>query len=203
MKIVGLTGGIGSGKSTVSNYLLKKGYPIIDADKIAREIVEPNSKTLNKLVKCFSDEILNYDGSLNRKALAQIAFFNQESKMKLDDIMLEEIVRIIHEQVAFYAKLNNEFVFIDAPLLFEAGLDKVSNEVWVVDTEDEMRIERVVKRDGMTRQEVLARLQKQMSREEKNKRATYILDNSTTQQALYEQIEKLLKIDTDKEKRNG
>lgn len=203
MKIVGLTGGIGSGKSTVSNYLLKKGYPIIDADKIAREIVEPNSKTLKKLIECFSDEILNYDGSLNRKALAQIAFFNQESKMKLDDIMLEEIVRIIHEQVAFYEKLNNEFVFIDAPLLFEAGLDKVSNEVWVVDTEDEMRIERVVKRDGMTRQEVLARLQKQMSREEKNKRATYILDNSTTQQALYEQIEKLLKIDTDKEKRNG
>lgn len=203
MKIVGLTGGIGSGKSTVSNYLLKKGYPIIDADKIAREIVEPNSKTLKKLVECFSDEILNYDGSLNRKALAQIAFFNQESKMKLDDIMLEEIVRIIHEKVAFYSKLNNEFVFIDAPLLFEAGLDKVSNEVWVVDTEDEMRIERVVKRDGMTRQEVLARLQKQMSREEKNKRATYILDNSTTQQALYEQIEKLLKIDTDKEKRNG
>lgn len=193
MKIIGLTGGIGSGKSTVSKYLAQKNYPIIDADKIAREIVQPNSMTLYKLTVCFGSKILNKDGSLNRKALANIAFSNVEQKTKLDNIMLEEIIRIIHQRIELYNKNDEKIVFIDAPLLFEAGLDKISDVTWVVDVDDEIRIERVAKRDGITRQEVLARLEKQMNREEQKKRASYILNNSTTTEDLYCQIEKLLR----------
>lgn len=192
MKIIGLTGGIGSGKSTVSNYLIQKGYPVIDADKIAREIVQPNSDILIKLVDCFGEIILNPDGSLNRKLLANKAFSNKEQKMKLDHIMLHEIVQTILREIESYNKEGKSLIFIDAPLLFEAGLDKKAHESWVVDASDEIRIERVIKRDGFTRDEILSRMEKQMSREEQHKKATYILDNSTTTQALYEQIDKLL-----------
>lgn len=193
MKIIGLTGGIGSGKSTVSNYLLQKGYPIIDADKIAREIVKPNSVILFKLVDCFGNNILNKDGSLNRKSLAAIAFSSKEQKGKLDNIMLNEIVRTILKEIELYNKEGKELIFIDAPLLFETGLDKKSHETWVVDAADEIRIERVVKRDGSTREEVLARVGKQMSRDEQHKRASFVLNNSTTPEDLHEQIDKLLK----------
>lgn len=192
MKIIGLTGGIGSGKSTVSNYLIQKGYPVIDADKIAREIVQPNSDILIKLVNCFGEMILNPDGSLNRKLLANKAFSSKEQKMKLDHIMLHEIVQTILREIELYNKKGKSLIFIDAPLLFEAGLDKKAHESWVVDASDEIRIERVIRRDGFTRAEILSRMEKQMSREEQHKKATYILNNSTTTHALYEQIDKLL-----------
>lgn len=192
MKIIGLTGGIGSGKSTVSNYLLQRGYPIIDADKIARQMVKPASEILSTLVDCFGKNILNQDGSLNRKHLAAIAFSSKEQKEKLDHIMLNEIVQTILREIESYDKEGKTLIFIDAPLLFETGLDKKSHETWVVDATDEIRIERVIKRDGSTREEVLARVEKQMSREEQHKRASYVLDNSTTTEALYEQIDKLL-----------
>lgn len=193
MKIIGLTGGIGSGKSTVSNYLSQKGYPIIDADKIAKKIVEPNSVILFELARCFGEEILNQDGSLNRKVLADITFFNKVQKEKLDNIMLKEIVRIILKQIDSYNKKGENLVFIDAPLLFETGLDKKSDETWVVDASDEIRIQRVIKRDNTTWKDVKARVINQMSREEKNKKASYVLNNSTTQEELYRQIDKILK----------
>ena len=192
MRIIGLTGGIGSGKSTASNYLLQKGYPVIDADKIAREMVSPESQILFKLADCFGKNILNQDGSLNRKHLAAIAFSSKEQKENLDHIMLNEIVQTIPREIESYDKEGKELIFIDAPLLFETGLDKKSHEIWVVDATDEIRMERVIKRDGSTREEVLARVEKQMSREEQHKRASYVLDNSTTTEALYEQIDKLL-----------
>ncbi|QHI73677.1 dephospho-CoA kinase [Aminipila terrae] len=193
MKIIGLTGGIGSGKSTVSDYLSQKGYPIIDADKIARQIVAPDSETLFKLVECFGNSILNQDGTLNRKGLALTAFSNKEQKQKLDSIMLSEIVRIISDNIEKYEKQGEKLIFIDAPLLFETGLDKKSNEIWVVDAEDEVRIQRVIKRDGSSREEILLRIENQMSRQEQHDKADYILNNSTTQEALYEQVDKLLK----------
>lgn len=192
MRIIGLTGGIGSGKSTVSNYLTQKGFAIIDADKIAREIVEPESETLFKLSECFGSNILNSDESLNRKALAAIAFSSEEQKKKLDDIMLQEIIRIINEKIEYYHTTGEMLIFIDAPLLFEAGLDQQSHEIWVVDAEDELRIERVIRRDGSSREEVLSRMRKQMSREEQYKRADHVLNNSATAEALYAQIDKLL-----------
>jgi len=192
MRIIGLTGGIGSGKSTVSNYLTQKGFAIIDADKIPRAIVEPESETLFKLSECFGSNILNSDGSLNRKALAAIAFSSEEQKKKLDGIMLQEIIRIINEKIEYYHTTDEMLIFIDAPLLFEAGLDQQSHEIWVVDAEDELRIERVIRRDGSSREEVLSRMRKQMSREEQYKRADHVLNNSATAEALYAQIDKLL-----------
>jgi dephospho-CoA kinase len=193
MKVIGLTGGIGSGKSTVSKYLMSKGYEIIDADQIARDIVEQHSETLDKIQAIFGKQILLEDGQLNRKALAEIVFSSSEKKKQLDSIMHSQIMRIIIKRIDdARAKGVAKAVFVDAPLLFETGLDKEMEQTWVVDAHDELRIKRVVIRDGSTPKLVKSQIDNQMSREEKNRRATVILDNSTTQEMLYEQIEMLL-----------
>ncbi|MBN7772431.1 dephospho-CoA kinase [Clostridium aminobutyricum] len=193
MKVIGLTGGIGSGKSTVSKYLMSKGYEIVDADQIARELVAPHSETLERIQTAFGKDILLNDNSLNRKALADIIFSDPEKKKQLDEIMHHEIIRIIRKRLDdARAKSQGKAVFVDAPLLFEVGLEQYVEQTWVVDASDEVRINRVVERDQTTRAMVRARIDNQMSREEKNQKADIVLDNSTTKEKLYEQIENLL-----------
>jgi len=204
MKIIGLTGGIGSGKSTVSNYLTEKGYHVLDADQIAREIVLPGSEMLIRLTAAFGDEIINEDGTLNRKKLAAIVFSDPEKKKTLDGLMHTEILELIHERILRYREKAEtvaakgdpgkkyRVIFIDAPLLFETGLDKNVSEVWVIDADDETRIKRIMERDGLEREEILSRINSQMPRDEKNRRADVILDNTGDQESLYRQIDMLL-----------
>lgn len=208
MKIIGLTGGIGSGKSTVSDYLISKGYTILDADKISREIVEPGSETLAELKTVFGEGILLTDGSLDRKGLGQIVFSDKAKLAVLDRIMHARIQGIMNQKIHKFLKKNQDFLeehkdsglpaqrrvlFIDAPLLFEAGLDKLVGEIWVVDVDDETRIKRIIERDGLSRSDIMDRIARQMGRHEKNKRADEIIDNSGEKEALYRQIDRLLK----------
>jgi dephospho-CoA kinase len=208
MKVIGLTGGIGSGKTTVSDYLISLGYHVLDADKIAREIVEPGSDALIELVSVFGEGILLEDGSLNRKKLGKIVFSNPEKKALLDKLMHTRILQIIRDRILQFQEdvkespivvdsLENPFlkkvIFIDAPLLYETGLDKEVGKVWVVDVDDEARINRIMERDGLSRADVQDRIASQMTRAEKNKRADEILDNSGERKALYNQIDQLLK----------
>lgn len=189
MRIIGLTGGIGTGKSTVSDYLKKKGYTIIDADKLAREIVLPGSQVLQRLVQAFGEEILLPGGELNRKLLGSMVFGNPEKKALLDKITHGEICGRIEAAVKGF---SGEALVIDAPLLFETGLSRLATEVWVVDAEDEIRIERVRRRDGMSREETERRIAAQLSREEKWKRADRLLDNSGTVEELYRRIDEII-----------
>jgi dephospho-CoA kinase len=195
MRIVGLTGGIGSGKSTVTDYLISKGFYVLDADKIAREIVLPGSDMLIELSSVFGKEILQEDGSLDRKKLGKIVFSDAGKKETLDRLMHTRILELIHERIL---RLREEqehakVVFIDAPLLFETGLSKSTDEIWVIDADDETRICRIMARDGLQREEILKRIESQMTREEKNSRADVILDNTGEPEALYRQIDELLK----------
>lgn len=194
MKVIGLTGGIGSGKSTVSEYLKIKNISIIDADAISREIVIPGSKmsALDELLNAFGPSILSNDGTLDRKKLASIAFSTKENKELLDTIMLGKIVSIILKRIEEAKMLDLMQVVIDAPLLFEADLAQYCDEIWVVDASDEVRINRVMSRDGATKEEVIARINTQTTTEEKKLKATHILDNSTTKEALYNQIDEIL-----------
>lgn len=191
MKIVGLTGGIGSGKSTVTDYLISKGFPVLDADKIAREIVLPGSEMLIRLASVFGNQILLEDGRLNRKMLADMVFSDQEKKRTLDGLMHTRILELIHDKILQFRE--EKVVFIDAPLLFETGLDQSTDEIWVIDADDETRIKRIMDRDGLEREEILKRISAQMSRDEKNLRADVILDNNGDQETLYRQVDKLLK----------
>lgn len=194
MKVIGLTGGIGSGKSTVSEYLKIKNISIIDADAISREIVISGSKmsALDELVNAFGSSILSNDGTLDRKKLASKAFSTKENKELLDTIMLGKIVSIILKRIEEAKMLDLMQVVIDAPLLFEADLAQYCDEIWVVDASDEVRINRVMSRDGATKEEVIARIKTQTTTEEKKLKATHILDNSTTKEALYNQIDEIL-----------
>ncbi len=190
MKLIGLTGGIGAGKSTVSDYLKEKGYPVLDADAVAREIVEPGAETLSLLAGTFGEDILNPDGSLNRGSLAKVAFSNPEKKELLDKIMHGKVIEIMMGRVE--AMSHEPVIFLDVPLLFEAGMDRHVDQVWLVDAEDEVRIQRVMERDGTSREEIRKRMGYQMDREEKVKKSHVILDNSCDKQKLYSQVDEML-----------
>ena len=193
MKIIGLTGGIGSGKSTVTDYLIARGFPVLDADKIAREIVLPGSEMLIQLISVFGKSILMQDGSLDRKKLGNIVFSDPEKKKTLDSLMHTRILELIHYRILEYREETiHKLIFIDAPLLFETGLDKSVCETWVIDVDEETRIKRIMERDGLKREDIAMRISNQMTRDEKNKRADVILDNTGNQEALYQQIEQLL-----------
>ena len=209
MKIIGLTGGIGSGKSTVSEYLISKGFHVLDADKVSREIVMPGSEMLIQLSSYFGKDILHEDGSLNRKKLANIIFNDAEKKKKLDELMHNRVLEIIHERIILFreeyensAELvidsdkgkKRRVIFIDAPLLFETGLDKSVSETWVIDVDDETRIKRLMKRDGLSREEILMRIKTQMARDEKKKRADVLLENTGDPEKLYRQIDQMLEL---------
>lgn len=193
MNVIGLTGGIGAGKSTVSDYLLDKGYIVIDADKIARSLTDKGSDTLQALTAAFGEEILFADGSLDRKKLAGIVFSDGEKRLILEELTTKEVVRIIEERLM---QLQGEGykgpVFVDAPLLFESGADKLTGAVWLVDADMDVRVARVMARDGISAEDVKRRIANQMDSEEKKARSTDIIDNSKGKELLYRQVERLL-----------
>ena len=200
MNVIGLTGGIGAGKSTVSDYLLDKGYIVIDADKIARSLTDKGSDTLQALTAAFGAEILFADGSLDRKKLAGIVFSDGEKRLILEELTTKEVVRIIEERLM---QLQGEGckgpVFVDAPLLFESGADRLTGAVWLVDADMDVRVARVMAqigrasaRDGISAEDVKRRIANQMDSEEKKARSTDIIDNSKGKELLYRQVERLL-----------
>ena len=194
MRIIGLTGGIGAGKSTVSDYLRNKGYVILDADQIAHEITEKGSPVLKKIAETFGAEMIMDDGNLDRKKLASVVFSNQEKKEHLEEITTKRVVEIIGERLDELRQHGNyDIIFVDAPLLFESGADKLTELVWMVTADDEVRIARVMERDHASREEVVRRIANQMDNHEKIRRAQEVIDNSQGKEELYQQIEELLK----------
>ena len=186
---IGLTGGIGAGKSTATDYLVEKGYKVIDCDKVAREVVEPGAPALAALAEAFGPEILDEDGALDREATAKIVFADPEKRKKLDDITHSAIYDIIEERSKGH---EDGLVFIDAALIFESGLDKELDAVWVVTADEEIRKRRVALRDGMDEDMIENRMKSQMSEEERKSRADEVLDNSGAREDLYGQVDRLL-----------
>lgn len=192
MKVIGLTGGIGTGKSTASSYLAKLGFSVIDADKISREAVAAGSPLLEKLKETFGEEIMLPDGGLDRKALGAMVFSDNAKRKQLDGLMHGEILRIIRSRTEEERKSGKcEAVFIDAPLL-ETGLDRDCGQVWLITAADEIRIARVMARDGLTEKEVQARIDGQMSESEKRRRADILIENSGSPGELYRQLDEQL-----------
>lgn len=194
MLVIGLTGGIGAGKSTVSAILKEAGYPILDADKISHEITEKGSETLVKLADVFGRKMILPDGNLDRKKLASVVFSDDQKLRQLEEITTKEVVRIISERLkTLKSEGHHEIVFVDAPLLFESGADRLTDLVWMVDADMEVRIRRVMERDGVSRQEVLQRIDSQMSSAEKAARSEIVIDNSEGKEALCRKVKHLLR----------
>ena len=193
MKVIGLTGGIGSGKSTVSGFLREKGFLILDADQIAHDITKKGSPVLQQIADAFGADMLDAVGNLQRKRLAAVAFSTPENKALLESLTTAEVVRLIEEQVV-QLRNNAEYdiIFIDAPLLFEAGVDRLTDLVWMVSADEQIRIARVMARDQVSEADVLQRIANQMDNDEKIRRSQELIDNSSGKEELYQQVEALL-----------
>ena len=192
MKIVGLTGGISSGKSTVSSYLKQLKIPVIDADEVARKVVEPNSQGAREIRKAFGSDVFEEDGSLNRQKLGALIFSNTENRQKLDDLLQPLIKIMILDEIEEYRQKGENMIVLDLPLLFEKQYEELCEEIIVVYVPRELQLERLMKRNQYTKQEALSRIDSQLSIEEKRKRATVLLDNQGTIQQLYQQVEQWL-----------
>lgn len=189
--VVGLTGQTGSGKTTVANILKKNGCLIIDADLIAREIVEPGHKCLLELKKEFGDIICNKDGTLNRRILASIAFSNKEKTNKLNNITHPFIVSKINEII----KDNDNkcrIIIIDAALLIESGLNKICKIVISIIAPENIRIKRIIKRDFITKEEAIKRVKSQNNEEFYRSNSSYVLDGTQDKYIIYEKIKEIL-----------
>lgn len=202
MKIIGLTGGIGTGKSTVSAYLAQKGCKIIDADLISHQMTEAGSPCLAEIRDAFGEDVFLRDGNLDRKKVGRLVFADATKKKTLEQIItrrvIEKTLRILQDCRARQEAL----VVLDAPLLFECGMQRYTDETWLVVCRTETRLRRIAARDGLAEEDIQKRIANQMSTEQKEKLADYIIDNSRDLAWLYAQIDALLAKSEQREK-NG
>ena len=181
MIIAGLTGGIASGKSTVSRFFSEAGALIIDADKISREVVSQGTTGYDEILSFFGRTILLPDGEIDRKRLGEIIFNDPEKKAHLDAIVHPRVFERSTEMIAQIAvHTPDAVVILDIPLLLEAGMGSDLAEVIVVYVPEITQLERLMKRDGIDKQSAMARIRSQIPIEEKRKRATVVIDNSHT-----------------------
>ncbi|WP_414053469.1 dephospho-CoA kinase [Macrococcus equi] len=191
MTVIGLTGGIASGKSTVAKYLSDQGFVIIDADIASRKAVEVGTEGLAQIKKAFGDQVIRLDGSLDRKVLGNIIFNDSSEREKLNKIVHPR-VRDIMESEKQQALAQGKIVVMDIPLLYENHLEHTVDEVWLVYIPLNIQIERLMLRNNLSQKEAQARIASQMSLEEKKEKADKVIDNSGSIDALQEQLRCLI-----------
>jgi dephospho-CoA kinase len=184
VKLIGLTGGIASGKSSVSAILRRLGAQIIDADALAREIVEPHQPAWNEIVNTFGNEILQSDQTLNRKKLRKLVFDEPNARKQLEAITHPKIRRLAQEKIAESVATGASLVVYEAPLLFETGIHLWLRPVILVACDTATQKRRLQKRDNLTEAEIEQHLGAQMSLEEKRKLADYVIENNGTLEKL-------------------
>lgn len=177
--IIGLTGGIASGKSTVSLLLKEKGAVIIDADKVAKKIMEPGKPAWTQVVEYFGKEILKGGQEIDRKKLGNIVFSNQKQLEVLNRITHPKIVKEIKKQLEYYKKSSERVIILDGALLLEIGLNALVDEVWLVAVDEKIQLERLLARDiGLDEKAAMDRINSQMPLKQKLKYADRVIDNS-------------------------
>lgn len=193
MIIVGLTGGIASGKSLVSSYLKDQGIPVVDADLVAREVVKPGSPALKQIVSRFGPTILKEDGSLNRRAMGKIVF-KEPSELAFLNHLLQPLIRqAINEKIKNASKNEQRLLVLDVPLLFEQGYDNICDQVMVVFVDRITQIKRLMKRNGYSQSEAVSRIQTQLPLATKIKFADIVINNNGSPEATKKQVIEWLK----------
>jgi len=178
MFVIGLTGGIGSGKSEVARLLQSLGATVISADQVGHEAYAPNSESWHEVVNCFGREILQPGGEIDRQKLGAIVFSEPQKLAELNGIMHPRMARMVADRIESLREQGMDVVVVEAALLFEAGWDSLVEEVWAIDSPVEAVIERLQSRNGMNEEEVRRRIDSQMSRSERMERADLVLENS-------------------------
>lgn len=187
--IIGLTGGIATGKSTVSNILKKLNIKVIDADKIAHNVLKYGD-VREQIKDSFGNKVTNEHGEIDRKQLGKIVFEDNEKLRKLESITHPKIFEIIDYKLK---KTEAELVVLDAPLLFETSLDEKVDETWVVYASKEIQIKRLKKRDNLKKEEALDRINAQIDLNKKVKKADVVIKNEGSLKELENKVKKLIK----------
>lgn len=192
--IIGLTGSIASGKSTVSKMLQDKGFFIIDADIVAREVVELGSDTLQEIKKQFGIEVIYTDGTLNREVLGSMIFHQPAKRKQLNDIMHPAIRKEMLKQRDELTKKEIETFFMDIPLLFESRLQHLVEKILVVSVTEDVQLERLMSRNNLSKEEAEARIKSQLPLSEKEKGADAVIYNNGSIEESKKQLEAILKL---------
>ena len=188
MLIIGLTGGIGSGKTTVSDCFAALGVPVIDSDKIAREVVQPGQPALRQIVQLFGKAILTNNGELDRRQLRSIVFTDPGKRQQLEAILHPVIKQTIHQQIS---QLHCDYCIIVVPLLLESGWQDFVERILVVDVPQEIQIERTIERDNSNRELLTAILASQVTRQNRLEAADDVIDNTGNIDAIKSQVAQL------------
>ena len=178
MLVIGLTGGIGTGKSEAARRMVSFGAALIDADMVGHEAYQPHAEAWERVVEAFGEGILQSNGEIDRRSLGAIVFSDPEQLARLNGIMHPLMASMVQEKIEALETEGTEVVVVEAALLFEAGWDSLVQEVWVTDASEEAVIHRLGQRNGMSEEEARKRLASQMSRTERLERADFVIDNS-------------------------
>ena len=189
--IVGLTGGIASGKSEAAKYLESLGAHTIDADAISRSLTADGGELLPAIREAFGDGVFTEEGSLNRGELGNIVFSNPEKRKKLDALTHPAIQRAVLDEIYAAENAGEGLIFLNVPLLFETGMDVLCDESWLVSVDVDTQKERLMARDGISEEQALNRIRSQMTLEQKRERASVIIDNSRNIERMYSELQSL------------
>ncbi|MER2262270.1 MAG: dephospho-CoA kinase [Psychrobacillus sp.] len=192
--IIGLTGSIASGKSTVSNMLKEMGYPIIDADLVARIVVEKGTNALQKITEVFGEGILTPDGELNRPKLGERIFSSPAQRKQLNDIMHPAIRAEMMRQKEDMIQAGHPVIIMDIPLLFESKLQSYVDKIIVVTVSEETQLKRLMARNNYSMEEAKARIHSQLPLSIKEKGADAVIYNNSSLESTREQLEKILEV---------
>ncbi|NLM75647.1 MAG: dephospho-CoA kinase [Clostridiaceae bacterium] len=194
MKIIGVTGGIGAGKTLVSSILKELGAVVIDADKLSREAVEKGKPAYRKIIEVFGSDILDSNRYIDRKKLGRIVFNNPALRRKLEEIVHEEVVNCIFKKLDELKQGGYKgLVVLDVPIPVEHGFLDVADQVWVVTAKEETRIKRVQERSGLSREETIRRMKSQLPQEDYIALADVVIENEGSIENLKKKVTDLLK----------
>ncbi|MCR5034190.1 MAG: dephospho-CoA kinase [Clostridia bacterium] len=196
MMVIGITGGIGTGKSTAAEYLISKGFVAIDADQIGRDLTADGQPLLEKIEEMFG--CVSHDGTignglvLDRKAMADLVFRDNEVKEQYDDLIHREIIAVIDNKIRELKQTDARGILLDAPLLFEANINDRCHVVILITADMDERIDRVSERDDADEDDIRDRINSQMSDEDKAEYSDFVVDNSGEPEDMYRQLDDII-----------
>ena len=191
-RIIGITGGIASGKSSVSTFIKELGFLIIDADIVAREVVEPGEEAYQEIVKAFGDDILLPEGGIDRAKLGNLIFHDEEKRLRLNSIVHPAVRKRMKEQAEKAFQNGAKTVFMDIPLLFESKLTYMVEKTLLVYVDEEVQLERLMNRNSLSKKDALARISSQMPLNEKKALADAVVNNNGDLEETKEQVRSVL-----------
>jgi len=180
MRLIGITGSIACGKTTVSRELLRRGFPVIDGDSLSRELTGPDGQAMNEIRAVFGDRFLMRDGSLDRREMGALVFSDPAARNRLDRLMAPYLRKLTLSRIEEARSSGASLCFLDFPLLYEKGYDQYCDSVWCVWLPEDLQLKRLMERDGFSRDDALSRMRAVMSSDEKANLASFVVDNSGT-----------------------